>query len=93
MKRAAACLALLVFIAAFAPAAVAEEVYLIGTVRGYEAGKSIAVEDESGAHRFILTEETEINGDIDTGMTVEVEATDGTAIFIGSLEVEEPSGQ
>jgi hypothetical protein len=96
MKRVTACLVLLVFFAAFAQAALAEEeegVYLIGTVVGYEAGKGITVEDETGTHEFLLTEETELSGEIEAGMTVEVEAEGGKALYIGIIELEEPAGK
>lgn len=98
MKRLTACLIVLVFVAAFAHLALAqpaqeEEVYLIGTVVGYEAGKSITVEDETGTHEFALTEETEMGGEIETGMTVEVEAKDGKATFVGPIEGEGEPGQ
>jgi hypothetical protein len=98
MKKLTACLVVLVFLAAFAYLALAqpaqeEEAYLIGNVVGYEAGKSITVEDENGTHQFALTEETEMGGQIETGMTVEVEAQGGKATYVGPIEAEEGPGQ
>lgn len=84
MKRVAAFLALLLVFAAGAQwAAAGVAVFVIGTVTDYEVGKNITVQDEDGAHVFLLTEDVEQDGAIEAGMTVAVEAMDDTARSIG----------
>jgi hypothetical protein len=87
MKKVAAFLALLLVFAAGAQwASAGVTVFVIGTVTGYEVGKNITVLDDNGAHAFLLTEDVEQDGAIDAGMTVAVEAMDGTARSIGILD-------
>jgi hypothetical protein len=58
-------------------------VAVYGKVVAYEAGMSIAVNDEEGIkHDFTIMEDTEVIGEIAEGVSVEVEAESGVAVYI-----------
>lgn len=67
----------------------AEEVFISGVVTVYEEGDIIKVNDDRGEkHSFTIAEDTEVVGEIKTGATVEVEAKDGVAAYIGEISLE-----
>ncbi len=62
--------------------ALAAEEKVTGKVTAYEAGKSVTVESNGAQKAFTINEETQIEGDLAVGKTVEVTAKDGVAAKI-----------
>ncbi len=80
----------LVLLTAFAGSALAAEEghEVTGTVMEYVAGKSITVQNDNGNYTFDITEDTEIEGDIQKGLNVLIEAEGTQAYFIAMIERE-----
>ena len=82
--------ALVLSVAGFSSAA--ETVYVKGTVTSYEAGKNITVQDEEGQrHSFQVSENTIAEEGLKSGVSVEVESTEGKADYITVLSMDEES--
>jgi hypothetical protein len=95
MKRAAILvLVLLTVFSVYMGVARAEDevIYVSGMVTGYAEGRSITVDDGGKSYSFKITEDTEVVGEVKSGVIVDVEGQEGYAIYIevtGDVE-EEP---
>lgn len=92
-KRIAFAVFAIIALAASYPAQAEEEIFIVGWVSSYVAGKSLTVEYDENEFRFTLSKSTELQGEIKNGALVEVEAKDGVAVYVGVVEEESPDVQ
>ena len=91
MKKAVAYLTLLAVLMVLTGTSWAAQTnFITGEVVKYDAGNSITIKGDDGAYNFIISDNTEINGNVTKGTIVKIEAKRERVLRITVLEEAKP---
>ncbi len=91
MKKVVVCLTLLAVLMVLTGTSWAAQTnFITGEVVKYDAGNSITIKGDDGAYNFIISDNTEINGNVTKGTIVKIEAKRERVLRITVLEEAKP---